>query len=515
MSTVADALFKEFKTQSVSEFFRKNAAMLGYTGKIRSLTTLIHEGVTNSLDACEEARILPEIVIELSELGEEHFRVSVEDNASGIPLKFIPEVFGRMLAGSKAHRNIQSRGQQGIGISGAVMYSQVTTGKPTTVITSTGDGYVIIAKVQIDVEKNIGKIIDKKRLPNLRGWRGTKLIFEAKRVMYNKSKYSPYNYLRMTSISNPHARITFIEPDGNMVLFERSVETIPKPPKVVKPHPYGVEPDDLLMLSRYTDKKRLSLFFLKDFVRISQKRLKDVERISGVSMKGKPQNLAWNEAERIVRAFREVKFMAPPTEGLIPIGSDEILKGLETTLNPEFSYAVTRPPITYKGGIPFIVEVGIAYGGKAGNNGTEVIRYANRAPLIFDQGGCAITEAVSNIEWRRYGVKNGEQIPLTVFINLTSTHIPYTSAGKQAVANIEEIFQEMRFGIMEASRHLKRFLAGKRRQYERQKKMDTLKRYIPETSEALSKLISGDEKIIEDLFYSIVSKKFGDSDASS
>ena len=153
----ADELFKSFKMQSVSEFFKKNAAMLGYTGKLRSLTTLVHEGVTNSLDACEEARLFPDLAVYISEAGPEHYRVIMEDNASGIPLDYIPHVFGKMLAGSKAHRNIQSRGQQGIGISGAVMYSQVTTGKPTEVVTSTGDKTINKVNLKIDVEKNAGE----------------------------------------------------------------------------------------------------------------------------------------------------------------------------------------------------------------------------------------------------------------------------------------------------------------------------------------------------------------------
>jgi DNA topoisomerase-6 subunit B len=508
----ANDIFKDFRVQSVSEFFRKNAAMLGYTGKIRSLTTLIHEGVTNALDACEDARILPDIRVDIEELGPEHYRVTIEDNASGIPLNYVPEVFGRMLAGSKAHRNIQSRGQQGIGISGAVMYSQVTTGKPSTIITSTGDNYIIKCQVQIDVEHNTGKIVHKERRENKEKWRGTKIIFEAKEVLYNKSRYSPYNYMRMTSISNPHAQIVFIEPDGTKMIFERSITAIPKSPKETKPHPMGITPHDLILMGRYTDKRILSSFLLNDFVRISKARLKEIEKKSNLSLNKKPHKLTWKEAESLVKTFKEIKFMAPSADGLIPIEQDNIKKGLESTISPEFCYTTTRSALTYKGGIPFIVEIGVTYGGNhSTNNGKDIIRYANRAPLIFDQGGCAITEAVNSVDWRRYGVRDEDKTPLTVFVNIVSTHIPYTSAGKQAVAQEEEVFSEVRNGIMDAARSLKSFLRGKRRLYEKKKKRNTLRKYVPETAVALSNLIKKKKKEpIEKKLNTIITKKYGE-----
>lgn len=178
---LAKDIFKEFREHSVSEFFRKNAAMLGYTGKIRSLTTVVHEGVTNAIDAAEDAGILPSVFVAIKSMneGSDHYKVVIEDNASGIPDEYIPRVFGRMLAGTKLHRNVQNRGQQGIGISGGVMFSQATSGQPAEVITSTGDGDDIsYNEVMIDVNKNRGKIMDHKKLEG--DWRGTRIEFEVK-----------------------------------------------------------------------------------------------------------------------------------------------------------------------------------------------------------------------------------------------------------------------------------------------------------------------------------------------
>ncbi|MBN1785817.1 MAG: DNA topoisomerase VI subunit B [Candidatus Methanofastidiosa archaeon] len=504
----ADELFKDFKAQSISEFFKKNAAMLGYTGKIRSLTTIVHEGVTNALDACEEAGILPDIHVRIEEQGNEHYRVSMEDNASGIPLRFIPQVFGRMLAGSKAHRNIQSRGQQGIGVSGAVMFSQVTTGKPTTIYTSTGKGPIIKALVQLDVKKNLGEILEKEKIANKWDWRGTIISLECKNVIYNKSRYSPYNYLRMTSISNPHSRITFIEPDGTRILYERSTNLVPEPPKPIKPHPHGATPDDLITMASNTAKKNLSQFLSHEFVRVSSPKALEVCKSAGLSDKMNPKRMTWEDAESIVKALSSIKFFAPPTEGLRPIGDEEIRKGLESTLSPEFTYTITRAPQTYRGGILFVIEIGLAFGGKAGRGGVELIRYANRAPLIFDQGGCAMTDAVKSIDWKRYGIRDIEKAPLTVFINLVSTHVPYTSAGKQAVAYEEEIFNEIRNAIMDAGRALSKFLSGKRRLYEKKSKMNTLLRYVPETAQSISLLTTAEKDGISEALERIINEKY-------
>ncbi|MCD6523935.1 MAG: DNA topoisomerase VI subunit B, partial [Thermococcus sp.] len=532
----ANQLFKEFKIQSVSEFFRRNAAMLGYTGKVRSLTTLVHEAVTNSLDACEEAGIPPYIRVEIEELGREHYKVVVEDNGPGIPEKYITHVFGKMLAGTKAHRNIQSRGQQGIGISGAVMFAQITSGKATRVITSTGED-IIEAWVKIDVDKNEGKIVKKEKHPNPEGWHGTRIELEVKNVKYMRSKQGVYWYLKLTAIANPHAHIELIEPDGRLIVFPRSSDEVPEPPVEMKPHPKGVLTDDVYRMAKKTKRQSVRRFLVGEFSRISDKKVDElVEYIAALRliktvedkkvqeqlyerlMKGEvkavlrsfrgytkvvkqvakvmekpPEKLTWHEAEEIVEAFKYMKFLAPPTHGLRPIGEENIEKGLKGILKPEFVTAVTRPPKVYSGGIPFQVEVGLAYGGEI-PSGFELLRYANRVPLLFDAGSCVTTQAARSVDWKRYKVDDLDRTPLVLMINVVSVHVPYTGTGKQSIASVDEIYNEIRLAIMDAARRLQTYLSGKHRRLYQVKRKKTFEKYVPEIARALSVLTGEPEE---------------------
>jgi len=579
MKILADELFKEFREHSVSEFFRKNAAMLGYTGKIRSLTTVVHEGVTNAIDAAEESNVLPTISVAIKKVDEnpEHFKVIVEDNASGIPEEFISNVFGKMLAGTKLHRNMQSRGQQGIGIVGGVMFSQITSGKPTSVFTSVGTGEIVQADVMIDVDKNEGKIVNGKKLKG--DWRGTRVELELKDVTYVRSRYGPFNYLRMTAIANPHAQITFTEPGGVLTVFERATDKVPSRPKLMPPHPWGIASDDLLILAKHTKSRTIASFLVAELSRVTRRKVEEIRRISGeylfslprglkqeikqkqvseelreifkqheyaltkkaeiqpigkewkildgkeeymvkrdgshlniyraMNFNRKPSELTWEDSEKIVSAFRQVKFMAPPTEGLRPIGAEDIEKGMRQILKPEFVYAVTRTPKVYRGGIPFIVEASVAYGGSAGKvasaenveaetEGLELIRFANRAPLIFDQGGCAITAAARNIDWRRYGV-DISTAPLTLFVNVVSAYVPYTSAGKQSIAEEPEVYEEIRSTIMDVARELRRYLYRKIRVKERQQRAGVFEQYLPIIAKKAADLAGVEEPDVKPL----------------
>ncbi len=378
--------------------------------------------------------------------------------------------------------------------SGATMFAQMTSGKPVKVTTSTGSGEIVEADVMIDVTKNEGKIVSIKKRKGR--WRGTRVEFEVKEVVYVRSRYGPFNYLRMTAIANPHVYIRFDEPDGVVTIFENAVTEVPKPPKPMKPHPWGMMADDLLRLAKQSKAKKITSFLASDLARVSSAKAKQVCKLAGVAENRSPGELTWEEAERLIKAFKQVKLLAPPSEGLRPIGAENIISGMRQVLKPEFVHAITRPPKVYRGGVPFLVEVGIAYGGEAGKRtaeevgeeqGIELIRFANRAPLIFDQGACAITTAMRSVDWRRYGIDIASS-PVTLFVNVVSAYVPYTSAGKQSIAEEPEIVAELRAAMMEVARELRLFLNRKIRIKEKKERAKVFERYLPIIAQKAARL---------------------------
>jgi len=497
--TSAEELEKHFKEHSVAEFFKKNMQMLGLTGKIRTLTTIIHEYVTNSIDACEDAKILPEIEIRITELAPLHYEVMTKDNGPGLTKSTVGRALGKLLAGTKFHRLIQSRGQQGIGASGVTMLSQITTGQPIKVLTGNGKE-TFACEISIDVRKNEPKITNFQDLK--KEYRGTIIRARFKDVKYVKSEQGPLEYLRRTAIANPHATIKFIAPNNEKFVFRRSIQQIPAKPKEVKPHPKGITVDELITLAKHTKAKKVVSFLKSDFDRMGEKAINEISKLVSFDLNKDPKQLRWHEAEELVKAFKKVNFIAPRTDTLRPIGKERIEKAIKAIVQPEFLAVVTRAPQVYKGGFPFQVEVAIAYGGKAGKviNGQkkiEIMRFANRVPLLFDAGGCAITKAVNSIDWKRYNIKDIENTPLTIFVNLISVFVPYTSAGKQAISEEEEIIEELRLGLMDCARKISKFIAGKQREYERKMKKETFFKYIPEVAKSLHKVTKNDYESIK------------------
>src|SRR3989338_277063 len=501
----AEDLAKEFKEHSVAEFFKKNKQMIGFVGKIRTLTTIVHEYVTNSLDACEEARALPDIEVQLTELGNEFYEVTVKDNGPGLTQETVGKALGQLLAGTKFHRMMQMRGQQGIGASGCTMLSQTTTGKATKVITGSGKGKPIQAEIMVDPKKNEAKIMNLRELG--REFKGTVIKAQFKDVKYINSEQSPVEYLRRTAIANPHARIKFIEPNGQVTIFERSLKYIPDRPLEVKPHPKGVTVDELLTLAKYTDARKVGSFLKNEFDRMGDKSVEEITKKGSFDMNKDPRKLTWEESEEIIKRFKEMDFIAPRTDGLRAIGEERIRKSLESIVQPEFISTVTRKPQVYSGGYAFQVEVAVAYGGNAGRMAVqedgaevrkmEVMRFANRAPLLFDGGASATTKAIESLDWKRYGIKDMENTPLTVFVNLLSVHIPYTSAGKQAIADEPEVVEEIRLALMESLRKTGRYIITKRKEAEKQLKREMFLKYIPEVATALSQITREDKKNLE------------------
>lgn len=515
----ADEIFTEFKEHSVAEFFRKNKQMLGFSGKVKSLTTIVHEYVTNSLDACEEAGILPSLSVKITQLKEDQYYIKITDNGPGIPTTHVGKVFGTMLAGTKFHRYMQQRGQQGIGATGCTMYAQLTTGKPLRIKTSTGNGKVFECNIGIDVKTNQAVMTGIQEYDE--DFRGTEVSGEFGDVKYERSDYGPLEYLKRTAIANPHAEILFIDPEGKKVKFPRVLEIIPESPEEIKPHPLGLEAHDLYESMKRSEAKKLSAFLLSELSRVSQAKINELQgKVQDIDFSNPPQTLTWDDAKRLISAFKVVKWAAPSAEALRPIGNEHIEVSLRSLLKPEFISVRSRAPKVYKGGVPFIIEAAITYGGKsgkisqAGQKSSEVLRYANRSPLLFDAGACATFKSVKSIDWRRYEIRNFDDAPISVFVNVVSAFVPYTGAGKQSISSEPEIADEIKFAVMDVARDLNKYLAGKVREERKEAKRKAIMRYIKQLSLALPELAnSGNPEEIEQKLSSIVLDKFAIEDA--
>lgn len=396
-----------------------------------------------------------------------------------------------------------SRGQLGLGAAGVILYSQLTSGKPTRIISKTENGPAIQVELIIDTEKNVPKIVSEEKIDGFS--RGTEISVELEDTLYSERMQGVYEYVRRTALANPHARITLIDPEGKKTIFERAIDETPPKPKETKPHPHGITAEDLLRMASITSSTRIRTMLESELSRMTRKKTDMLGRLTGIDLDKKPSELTREEARSLVRAIERMKFMAPPTDCLVPIGETQIRKSLEKTLDPEYLVVVERSPIAYKGGIPFQVEVGIAYGGKAGREvdgkrKAEILRFGNRAPLTFDSGACVITEAIESINWDRYGLKNWKTCPVTFFINVSSTHIPFLSTGKQAIASSEEILNELRNALMEGGRKLNRFFRKEYRRKKLEKKMNLLEKYLPIIVEDAAKLAEVKKPSFEYLF---------------
>lgn len=495
--SVAEQLAAKQREISVSEFFERNKHVLGFDSATKALITSVKEAVDNALDACQEVGVLPEIAVELERLGKEEYRLAVEDNGPGIVKRQVPKVFGKLLYGSRFHTWSQTRGQQGLGISGAILYGQLTTGRPARIRTKTAqDDVAYEVDLLIDTKRNRPQVVHQE----FRVWekeQGTRVeISLAGR--YVTGKQSILEYLRVAAIVNPYARIAFLGPDGQRVLFDRVSTEVPRPPVEVKPHPYGVELGILLTMAKETSATKMTSFLQQEFSRISLRVAREICAEADLPGDRKPQGLKPEEAKRLLQAFRRTKVMAPPTDCLSPIGELLIRKGLRNvvgSLRPEF-YAppVTRDPAVH-GGHPFQVEVGIVYGGEVPpDQPVEILRYANRAPLLYQQGACAITRAIESVDWRRYGLdqRGGRGLPYgpaILLVHVCSTRVPFTSEAKEAVAPIEEILEELVRALQESGRRLKAHMRKKARRAKTGEKFQVVKALLPRIAEKSAAIV--------------------------
>ncbi|MHC4076932.1 MAG: DNA topoisomerase VI subunit B [Planctomycetota bacterium] len=523
-SGAAERMAKKQREISVSEFFTKNRHLLGFDSKRKALLTAVKEAVDNSLDACEEARILPDLFLSITLMKgkADVYTVVVEDNGPGIVRAQVPNIFGKLLYGSKFHRLRQSRGQQGIGISAAGMYGQLTTGNPVRVKSRTSKRAAPNEfTIRIDTAKN--KPVCSETPCDWEGKaHGTRVEIDLEGE-HRRGQRSVEAFLKLVAVANPHVQITYIDPDGNETKYERATKDLPKETDEIKPHPHGVELGILQKMLESTGAKWLSSFLQQDFSRVGPKVAKGICETAKLNPHAQPKRIAKVEADRLKQAIDKTKIMAPPTSCIAPIGDGLLLKGLKKEVEADFYVTKTRPPVVYRGH-PFLIEVGLAYGrpgdtlellesGKIvesekrkrrkrspdeglmgfADEPAQLIRYANRVPLLYEQSACAMTKAVIQTNWRGYGMSQSRGAlpigPLVIMVHIASVWVPFTSEAKEAIASYPEIIKELKLCLQECGRKLGTHIRKGKKLESEYKKRNFIEMYIPHIGQALRDIL--------------------------
>jgi len=511
----ASALAARQRTIAVSEFFAKNRHLLGFDSPKRALLTAVKEAVDNSLDACEDAGLLPEVWVELGDLGNGLYRVAVEDNGPGIVDSQIAHIFGKLLYGSRFHALAQSRGQQGLGISAAGMYAQMTTGRPVRIVSRIdGRHPAREVTVSIDTLRNRPEIHSR----GTTSWHrkhGTRVEMDLE-GQYHHGLHSVALYLKLTAIANPHVTLHLCEPDGTLLSWERTVRKRPPQARRIKPHPHGVELGQLIAMLKATDARHLRAFLRDELSQVGARRADEIiaEAGHGLTARSSPRRIAKHKATFLHAAIAAAKVPAPPADCVVPIGEAGLLEGLRHEVPARFVTAVTRRPAVYRGN-PFVVEVGLAYGTVGGaevalsldghpnplaeqgmpgaSEPVRLLRFANRVPLLYQQSHCAMTQAVMDVHWRRYGLDHARgsmpRGPLTLMVHLASVWVPFTSESKEAIASYPEVVRELSLALNEVGRRLAGHVRKEQRVAREEARRTEIERYLPFAADAIGAIL--------------------------
>jgi DNA topoisomerase-6 subunit B len=357
---------------------------------------------------------------------------------------------------------------------------------------------------------------------------GTSVAIEME-AHYVRGRLSVDEYLRQCLIANPHLqlhyRVNLLNKEvdnegqataplveGEWISWARLAGRLPPPPVEIKPHPHGVELGMLMQMLRDTESRTLRGALAEDFSRVSSQTALDICTRAELDPKANPRRIANREVETLYKAVNDTKLMRPPTDCLSPIGEELIVAGLSKEMDAEFCTAVTRDPTVYRGN-PFQVEVGVAYarpGGSADAGADEpvrVMRFANRVPLLYMGGACAITKAIAGVNWKNYGLAQPRGSvplgPMVILVHIASVWVPFTSESKEAIAHYPEIIREIGFCVQECGRRLSAHLSRRHREAEAERKRSYIEKYIPHLALGLKDVLDlsdrDEERVVERL----------------
>jgi DNA topoisomerase VI subunit B len=537
-----------YDKKAESEFFVDNSALAGFTGE-RILYMAVRELIENSLDSCESNNILPNISLSLRLLEPENemWLITCQDNGIGIPADKVPVAVCSFLTSGK-YVEKQQRGLFGVGLKMIAAFSTKDTDHPLKVWTKTQEeGSEYYFELRTDIGTNKPIVLLKKpvksgesRIQDEYGFR-IEAVLRARLSPITKNKI--YDYISQTSIVNPYAILTF-DTDEGKVIFERRTEIMPHPAKKVLPHPGDMDLKTLkkAIIRFMNQKTTLQGVLCNSFQKLSSEKAKEIITKSEIDLKI-ADKYDEHELIKVVNVCKQTKFQAPNTDHLSPIGEEILIAGMTSeyaiVTNKEYansddrpqqqlSTKVLRPVLTgyssrtcVVNNRPTIVECGIAYGGDISS--FKLHRFANKIPLLYDEGSDVAREVVSEVEINKMGISKKEVkeqfanpdsksdravelLPIHIFFHICSTKIPYKTAGKESIASEGDLKRYMKACLADLYRKVSAQIRKELRIKEAESRLRLYKHYIPLIINAISESIRVDPYKLSEAFSQLAEK---------
>lgn len=492
---------------STAEYFAKNLQQVGFSSPLKAVLTTLKEAVDNSLDACEQAGILPEIEIRVEKVGAgstkntDLIKITVEDNGPGIDPDDLAKVFGEYLASSKFGKGQCSRGQQGIGISAATTWAQLTNAKGAFVMTKTEKmRKAVRAQVDVDIKSNTGVLKNKDTVD----WdkkTGVRCEFTIDGRVQLNGDGGLVTYLEGTVLVNPHLNLRYKLLDNEWVKITRVTDVSPDIPAATLPHPHTFKLGEFITHSTLYGKINFDKFLKTGFSRISDQAIRDF------TAKGLPKALLnkplsavkEDEFKKAFQAIQDTELMAPSTKSVLTVGEDALAKSIQRLGEVDFFSVVTRKPAIcdFK---PVVVEVALARfinRNMEADEPVQLLRFANRVPLQFDKSGCAITRAIESVNWKSYGLSQPKgSLPLGPYvfaISLVSPFIKFKNASKETIDASDELVEELRRALMQAGQKLSRHIKREDKEADLERKLQHIEQFAPILVESLVRIVGANE----------------------
>lgn len=488
---------------STAEYFAKNLQQVGFSSFTKATLTTIKEAIDNSLDACEDAKILPEIAIEVEKLGEgtakgaDLIRIKVTDNGPGISLDDVVKVFGEYLASSKFGRGRCSRGQQGIGISAVTTWAQLTHGTGAKIITKKNKMHQAIqCEVIVDIKKNKGVLKSKKNI-NWDRESGVSCEFVMDARVQLRGDSGLLTYIQGTALVNPHLTLRYKLLDNAEEVIERVSNEVPVIPETTSPHPHTMKLGEFIHHTHLFGKTITRKWLRTAFSRISNGVVNEMVS-NGVPKAWMDKPLSTLKEDRLKQLYstlQKIKLMAPSTKSVMSIGEPNMAKSINRLGEVDFFSVVSRKP-TICDFKPIVMEVAIARSKEKTEDKrdtpVQILRFANRVPLQFDKAACAMTRAVELVNWRSYGLsqpkKSLPQGPYIMAISLVSPFIKFKNASKETVDASDELVEEIRRALQKCGQKLSTHIKREAKMADMERKIQHIEQFVPILVEGLCRI---------------------------